>query len=186
MSSTNHPDMREGETALPYDPAETADGPNVFYIGRIRTPWKTRRECPRNIFVARGMMKEAGRSARLEFLPEMRPGLQALEGFSHIVVIYWMHRAARSIIVQRPNVFPGPRGVFSLRSPVRPNPLGLCTARILSLDPGKGVVEIDAIDCMDGTPLVDIKPWIESIDAPDGDCRVGREVGRRLTPPEGR
>ncbi|PKP82593.1 MAG: tRNA (N6-threonylcarbamoyladenosine(37)-N6)-methyltransferase TrmO [Alphaproteobacteria bacterium HGW-Alphaproteobacteria-2] len=65
----------------------------------------------------------------------------------------------RDIIRQSPRHDPGTRGVFALRSPVRPNPVGLSLVRIVSIDAAAGVVEIDATDAFDGTPLLDIKPW---------------------------
>ncbi len=164
-----HPDEREGEVTLPFDPAEAIGGPRVMFIGRLRSPWKTREDCPRNISIARGLMRDAGQTAAIEVDAAFRPGLDSLALFTHIIVIYWMDRAARHIIIQRPRSMRGPRGVFSLRSPVRPNPIALATVKVLDIDQDAGLT-IDAIDCMDGTPLIDIKPWMESIDAPEDFC----------------
>ncbi len=97
--------------------------------------------------------------------PPFRPGLADLAGASHVILLYWMSEARRDIVRQRPNHADRPLGLFSLRSPVRPNPIGLGVARLLSLDEDSGVLEIDAIDCLDGTPLLDIKPYIPAIDA---------------------
>jgi tRNA (Thr-GGU) A37 N-methylase len=68
--------------------------------------------------------------------------------------------------VQNPRHADGPRGVFALRSPVRPNPIALGTVVITSLDRETGVIGIDAIDAFDGTPVLDIKPWIGTVDTP--------------------
>jgi tRNA (adenine37-N6)-methyltransferase len=155
-------DPRPGEIHLPFDPATTADDVRITFIGRIRTAWKTRSDCPKNVARAR----ERNEPATLELDPEWRPGLTGLDAGSHAIVLYWMHEARRDLIVQRPRHRTTPTGVFALRSPVRPNPIALATVRLLAVDVPAGRVTIDAIDCVDGTPLIDIKPWIESIDLP--------------------
>jgi tRNA-Thr(GGU) m(6)t(6)A37 methyltransferase TsaA len=157
----NNFEKREGETALPKDPAEFADDANVVFIGEIRTDWKTRSDCPKNLVQAR----ERGQGARIELNALWRQGLTGLEKTSHIIVLYWMHEARRDLIVQTPRHKSQPTGTFALRSPVRPNPIALAIVKILAVDQLAGIIEIDAIDCLNGTPLVDIKPWIASIDA---------------------
>ena len=159
----NNFEIREGEIALPNDPAEFANDANVVFIGKIRTDWKSRSDCPKNLVQAR----ERGKGARIELDALWRQGLIGLEKASHIIVLYWMHEARRDLIVQTPRHKNQPTGTFALRSPVRPNPIALATVKILAVDMQDGVIEIDAIDCLDGTPLVDIKPWIASIDAVD-------------------
>ncbi len=155
-------DLRDGEIALPFDPAETADGPRVAFIGRIRSPWQPG-AAPRNIRKAR----EAGcDGARVELAPAYAPGLTGLAVGQPIVLLYWMDRGRRDLILQRPGHADGPRGTFALRSPVRPNPVALATVRITALDAARGIVGIDAIDCYDSTPLIDLKPWIPTIDSP--------------------
>ncbi len=155
-------DLREGETALPFDPAETATGPRVTFIGRIRSPWQPG-DAPRNVSRAR----ETGcKYARIELEPAYIPGLTGLEAGRQIILLYWMDRGRRDLILQRPSHLDGPRGTFVLRSPVRPNPIAMATVRITGLDTNNGIVEIDAIDCYDNTPLLDIKPWIRAVDAP--------------------
>ena len=134
---------------------------HIVFIGRIRTPWATRKDCPKNPREAR----ERGKPAALEIDPAYRLGLTGLAGYSHIVLLYWMHEARRDLIVQSPAHATEPRGVFSLRSPVRPNPIALSVVRVLSLDAAAGRIEIDAIDCVDGTPLIDIKPYLPGVDA---------------------
>ena len=93
-----------------------------------------------------------------------RPGLQGLAPGDAIILLYWMHEAKRDLIVQKPRHRPEPCGVFALRSPARPNPIAMGRVRIVGLDAEAGRLEIDAIDCLDGTPLVDIKPWIARVD----------------------
>lgn len=152
---------RPGEIALPFDPAVLDGDARVVFIGRIRSAWASRGDAPKNPREAR----ERGRTARIELDEPYRPGLDGLDRFSHAIVLYWMHDARRDLIVQSPRHSPKPRGVFGLRSPVRPNPIALAVVRLLAIDPGAGTIEIDAIDCLDGTPLLDIKPYLPSVDA---------------------
>jgi tRNA-Thr(GGU) m(6)t(6)A37 methyltransferase TsaA len=153
--------IRDGEHRLAFDPAETASDAHLVFIGRIRSPYLVRRDCPHNPREAR----ERGSRGSVEVAPPWRAGLAGLTGFSHVILLYWMHEARRDLIVQAPRHAPEPRGVFALRSPVRPNPIALSVVRVLRLDEASGVIEIDAVDCLDGTPLIDIKPYYPAIDA---------------------
>lgn len=159
---------RPGEIALPFDPATGTGDAHVVFIGRIRTTWTSRAGAPKNTREAR----ERGQTARVEIDEPYRAGLDGLERFSHAIVLYWMHEARRDLIVQAPKHSAVPRGVFGLRSPLRPNPIALAVARLLSIDAAAGRIEIDAIDCLDGTPLIDVKPYLPSVDAvPDATGR---------------
>ena len=153
-------EKRPGEIALDDDPAVFADDGRVVFIGKIHSPWKSRAECPKNLRQAR----ERGEQASVEVNLPWRAGLAGLENTDRVILLYWMHEARRDLIVQTPRHRPEPSGVFSLRTPVRPNPIALACVRLLALDIESGFLTIDAIDCLDGTPLVDIKPWIESVD----------------------
>jgi tRNA-Thr(GGU) m(6)t(6)A37 methyltransferase TsaA len=153
-------EKRPGEIAVDNDPAQSADDGRVVFIGRISTPWKSRAECPKNLRQAR----ERGENAIVEVDMPWRPGLAGLESVSHVILLYWMHEARRDLIVQSPRHRPEPTGVFALRSPVRPNPIALATVRVIEVDIEHGRLTIDGIDCIDGTPLLDIKPWIDSVD----------------------
>ncbi len=155
-------DKRPGEIALDFDPAQTADDGNVVFIGKIKSPWKTRTECPKNIAQAR--LKN--QSATLEIDPPWRLGLDGVERHSHLIVMYWMQEARRDLIVLKPRHRPEPAGVFSLRAPARPNPIAISTVRLIEVNRDTGKLIIDAIDCLDGTPLLDIKPWFETVDTP--------------------
>lgn len=133
----------------------------VVFIGRLRTPWATRADCPRNVRIAR----ERGGTARVEVDPVYRPGLANLATSSHVILLYWMDEAERDILVQHPSHADGPRGVFSIRSPARPNPIALAVARLIALDESAGVLEVEQLDCRDGTALLDIKPYLPGVDA---------------------
>ena len=152
---------RPDEILLPIDPADADGDAHLVFIGRIRSPWSKDAPPPKNPNEAR----ERGGSARLEIDAQFRPALLGLEKFSHLIVLAWLHQSRRDALVIKPPHADAPRGVFSLRSPVRPNPIGLSVARILRIDPAGGIVEIDAIDFLDETPLVDVKPYRPGIDA---------------------
>jgi tRNA-Thr(GGU) m(6)t(6)A37 methyltransferase TsaA len=152
---------REGEIALAEDPAAMVPDAQLVFIGRIRSPWKTREDCPKNMAAARA----AGQPASIEIEPQYRPGLDGLAGTSHVVVFSWLGFAPRNLIVQKPRHVSSPKGVFALRSPARPNPVGLHVARLTALDEANGLLTLDAIDALDGTPVIDLKPYFASIDS---------------------
>lgn len=163
-------EQREGEIALPFDPGTLADAA-VTFIGKVESPWAERSACPKNMAAAR----EAGQPARLLIDEAYRPGLMGLERASHAIALTWLDRSARNLIVQKPRHAECASGVFSLRSPARPNPIGLHVCRILAIDHRNGVVELDGIDVLDGTPLVDIKPYFASTDSIPDAVRAARE-----------
>lgn len=152
---------REGERELPFDPAAAAADAGVVFVGRVRSPWTERADCPRSMASAR----ERGQPAAIEIAEAYREGLDGLSGYSHVVILTWLDRSDRNLIVQKPRHATEPRGTFALRSPVRPNPIGLHVARIVSVDVASGIVGIDAIDVLDATPVIDLKPYFASIDA---------------------
>ncbi|HET9904947.1 MAG TPA: tRNA (N6-threonylcarbamoyladenosine(37)-N6)-methyltransferase TrmO [Xanthobacteraceae bacterium] len=145
--------IREGEVAIALP--ETFDA-GLYFIGTIRTPWKTRGECPRN-------PRESDAVCTIVVDPRFAPALRDIETCSHIVVLYWMHRARRDLVVQVPRHYGTPRGSFALRSPVRPNPIALSVARLLSVEGNR--LTVRGLDCLDGTPLLDLKPYFASTDA---------------------
>ena len=153
---------RDGEVALPFDPSVGPGDAPVVFIGHLETPWRTRADCPRNLRQAR----ERGGGAVIELAPDWRAGLKDIEAHTHIVVLYWMDEARRDLIVQTPRHRETPAGVFAIRSPVRPNPIGLAVVRLLAVDHATGRLAIDAIDARSGTPVIDIKPWLQGVDIP--------------------
>ena len=153
--------IRDGETRLLADPAEMPADAHLVFIGRVRSPWTTREDCPKNMAAAR----EKGGGATVEIDPRFRLGLDGIEAFSHVALLTWLDRSPRDLIVQKPRHAETAKGVFALRSPVRPNPIGLHVARLLELDAANGRLLLDAIDVLDGTPVLDLKPYLPSIDA---------------------
>jgi len=145
-------DIRAGEiaTTLP----DTFDA-GVYFIGRIRTPWKTRGECPRN---ARG----SDAVCTIELDARYSAALEGVETCTHLIVLYFMHEARRDLVVQVSR-HSGRRGTFALRSPVRPNPIALSVARLVRIEGTR--LSVVGLDCLDGTPLIDLKPYFPSVDA---------------------
>jgi tRNA-Thr(GGU) m(6)t(6)A37 methyltransferase TsaA len=165
-------EKRDGEKLLSDDPATLPADGGIVFIGRIRSPWTTRETCPKNMRTAR----ETGEGATIEIDPAYRPGLEGLANASHVIVVSWLHHAPRNLIVQKPRHATEAKGVFALRSPARPNPVGLHIARLLSLDIEAGTLTLDAIDTLDGTPLIDLKPYIPTVDLyPDAVFASGKE-----------
>jgi len=162
QANDNEPGMREGEVALASDPGDMPADARLVFIGHVRSPWSSRGDCPKNMNRAR---ERDGGDAIVEVDAEFRPGLAGLESASHVIVLTWLDRAQRNLIVQKPSHAPQPKGVFSIRSPARPNPVGLHIARLAALDPVSGRLTLDAIDVLDGTPVIDIKPYYASTDS---------------------
>lgn len=146
-------DIREGEiaAALP----ETFDA-GIYFIGRIRTPWTRRDQCPKN---ARG----SDAVCTVELDPRYAAALDGVAGCSHLVLLYFMDRARRDLLVQAPRHHTEPRGTFSIRSPVRPNPIAMSVVRLVSVEGTR--LSVVGLDCLDGTPLVDIKPYLATVDS---------------------
>ncbi|HVV93842.1 MAG TPA: tRNA (N6-threonylcarbamoyladenosine(37)-N6)-methyltransferase TrmO [Hyphomicrobiales bacterium] len=149
---------RPGEVSLGFDPG-AADDARLAFIGRLRTPWRARADCPRN-----GRKTDA--VATVEIDPPFRAALTGIGRFSHLILLYWMDEARRDLVVQVPGHSEGePRGTFALRSPVRPNPIALSVVDLLGVDQAAGRLEVRGLDCRDGTPLLDVKPYFPSVDA---------------------
>ncbi len=157
---------RAGEVSL--ELPERPDA-SLFFIGRIRTPWRERSDCPKN-----GRESEARCTVELD--PRYRPALEGLAGTTHLWLLYWMDRAPRDLLIQIPRQYGTGRGTFALRSPARPNPIAMSAVRLLAVD--DGVLTVQGLDCLDGTPLLDIKPYFASTDS-HPDATVGWHAARR-------
>ena len=140
-------DLRHGEVTVDVAPPRDAA---LYFIGRIRTPWTSRLDTPRQ-------GSPEGPVCRLEIFEPWVPALQGVDFYTHLEVIYWLHRSRRDLVIQRPkHEEEKTRGTFSLRSPVRPNPLGTSTVRFVALE--GNTVLVRGLDCLDETPLIDLKP----------------------------
>ncbi len=138
--------IRDHEISV--DLPEPSDA-QLRFIGRIHTPWAKRADCPRQ-----GSLD--GPICTVELFEPWGPGLKGLEAHKTVELFYWLDQARRDLVVQNPGSKGDPRGTFALRSPVRPNPIGVSMVRLDSID---GLtLKVRGLDCLDGTPLVDIKP----------------------------
>ena len=124
-------------------------------IGVVHGPYREAGEIPRGC----GASHEAEGS--LELLPEFEAGLADIEGFSHLFVVWVFDRAAGYDLLATPPTDDRPHGVFATRSPRRPNPIGLTVVRLLRRDGPR--LHVAGIDMIDGTPILDIKPYLSSI-----------------------
>ncbi len=123
-----------------------------------------------------------GYPALIEVLPEYVDALRGIENSTHIIVIGWLHEADRSILqVHRPSYdrLLKQRGVFACRSPVRPNPLGITTVRLLNVD--GNILHVDGLDMVDGTPVLDLKPHSSGFDGVFS-ARAARDLSRLADP----
>ncbi|WP_149537391.1 tRNA (N6-threonylcarbamoyladenosine(37)-N6)-methyltransferase TrmO [Siccirubricoccus phaeus] len=128
-------------------------------IGHLETPWAKPGDCPRN-----GRQPDLLPECRAVVLPEYQDGLLGLEGFSHLILLYWMHQAPPPKLRFTPPFDGEQRGVFATRAPFRPNPVALSVVRFLGFA-APGVLLVQNLDCITGTPLLDIKPYLPSTDA---------------------
>jgi len=149
-------------------------------IGTIRSPYREPGDMPIQPVGARGV------AGSVEVLPEYRRGLADLEGFSHLYLLYHFHRSqpfTSAALAVRPFLDDQDRGVFATRAPRRPNPIGLSVVRLISVR--EAVLTICDVDVVDGTPLLDVKPYVPAWDAvPEAragwlEARAGRAADLR-------
>ena len=133
-------------------------------IGIIHSPFKTPEETPKGPHGVEGV------SGTVEVFPEYREGLADLDGFSHIMLVFYMHRSQGYSLKTVPHLDDQPRGLFATRAPRRPNPIGISVVRLDRID--GTTLHVLNPDIVDGTPLLDIKPYI-----PEPEDREGIKVG---------
>ncbi len=120
-----------------------------MFIGVIRTPWASRAECP-HYGVPDGPL------CRIEVSEPWVAGLDGIEAFERLEILYWLHQSRRDLVRQSPGNDGATKGTFTIRSPVRPNPIG---TSIVTLVGREGpALNVRGLDCVDGTPLLDLKP----------------------------
>ena len=133
-------------------------------IGTIRSPFTNPKGMPIQPAGAKGA------KGSVEVLAAFADGLQDLDGFSHIILLYLFHRSRGFELKVVPFLDTTLRGVFATRAPRRPNPIGLSVVRLERIE--GGVLHIEEVDVLDGTPLLDIKPYVPDFDA-QGEVRTG-------------
>ncbi len=121
-------------------------------IGIIHTPFSSAKGTP--------IQPEAAKKAKgwIELFPEFEAGLKDLSGFSHLVLLFHFHKTQEMQLLPVPYMDSAPRGIFATRAPVRPNPIGLSIVKLNKVE-GK-VLHIQELDMLDGSPLLDIKPYV--------------------------
>ncbi len=127
-------------------------------IGVIHSPFKELEDMPIQPAGA------AGATGTVEVFEDFRPGLNDLDGFSHIILLYHFHRSRSFNLHLVPFMDSETRGLFATRAPNRPNPIGLSIVQLDKIE--DGVLHIQNLDILDGTPLLDIKPYVPEFDAP--------------------
>lgn len=145
---TEHDTIRPGEeaTTLPDHPDAA-----VYFIGTIHTPWHTRAECPKRGDPAEGPI------CSIIVEERWRHALDGVHDFPRLQILYWMHQARRDLVRQAPHSRGRATGTFALRSPVRPNPIA--SSVVTLVDVMGNTLRVRGLDCVDGTPLIDIKPY---------------------------
>jgi tRNA (adenine37-N6)-methyltransferase len=126
-------------------------------IGYVRSPYKNTKEIPKGF----GAKHDA--EGILEILPQFEPGLTDIEGFSHLFVVWVFDRSEGFELVGAPPIDDRPHGVFATRSPRRPNPIGLTVVELLRREGNS--LHVRGVDMLDGTPILDLKPYMSSIPA---------------------
>ena len=157
--------LREGEVAV--ELPERFDA-SLYFIGRIRTPWK-RRE------TARRTRANPDAVCTVELDPRWARASRAWRPRVTSLLLYWMDQARRDLVLQAPRHYAEQRGTFALRSPARPNPIALAVARLVGIE--GNTLSVVGLDCLDDTPLLDIKPYFASTDSVP-DASVGWHAGR--------
>jgi len=138
--------IRAGEIAVAMPPATDA---GLVFIGRIHTPWTSRTDAPRQ-------GRPDGPVCRIEVFEPWVAALDGLECYPRVEVLYWLHMSRRDLVRQSPRDDGATRGTFALRSPVRPNPIGTAIIELVRID--GAMLLVRGLDCLDGTPLLDLKP----------------------------
>jgi tRNA-Thr(GGU) m(6)t(6)A37 methyltransferase TsaA len=133
-------------------------------IGIIHTPFKELQNMPIQPSGA------AGIRGTVELFSEFAEGLKDLDGFSHLILLYHFHESRGYKLIVTPFLDSNPRGLFATRAPKRPNPIGLSTVRLIRIR--ECSLDIENVDILDGTPLLDIKPYVPEFDHQEN-CQIG-------------
>jgi tRNA (adenine37-N6)-methyltransferase len=141
--------LRPGETTIELPQQYDA---GLYFIGRIRTPWQRREDCPRSGAAARAPEDVC----TIEIDPRYVTGLAEVANCDRLLVLYWMDQARRDLMTQTRRHDGRLRGTFALRSPVRPNPIAASVVTLIGVDGTR--LRVLGLDCLDGTPLLDLKP----------------------------
>jgi tRNA-Thr(GGU) m(6)t(6)A37 methyltransferase TsaA len=134
-------------------------------IGTIHSPFNDLKGMPIQPPGAKGA------AGRVELLPAYEGGLKDLDGFSHVIIVYIFHRASGYILSVKPFMDSQTHGLFATRAPKRPNPIGLSVVKLTRI--AGPTLYVENIDVLDGTPLLDVKPYVPEFDHPSGPISTG-------------
>jgi len=139
-------EIRQGEVAVD---APAPNDAGIVFIGRIHTPWTSRLVTPRQ-------GRADGPVCRIDIFEPWQAALRGVERFERLETLYWLHLSRRDLVLQSPANDGRVHGTFALRSPARPNPIGTSIVTLVAVE-GTSLL-VRGLDCLDGTPLIDIKP----------------------------
>lgn len=139
-------EIRDSEVSVSLPASHDA---GLYYIGRIRTPWTSRLEAPRQ-------GRQDGPICRIELFAPWDAALPGITEYPRLEVLYWLHLSRRDLVLQDMKRDLHPRGTFALRTPARPNPIGTQIVTLLGLE--GSTILVRGLDCIDETPLLDLKP----------------------------
>ena len=145
--------MSDSQAVRPHEVALDMPLPQdamLAFIGHIETPWTRHEDCPRQGDA------EGGPDCAVVVAAPWVPALEGVERYPSLDILYWLHLSRRDLILLNPTHGDAARGTFSLRSPIRPNPIGLSTVRLSRRQRDRLIVR--GLECVSGTPLIDIKP----------------------------
>ena len=145
-------------------------------IGVIHSPYTSVSGMP--------IQSAAGAETRghVEVFARFAEGLRDLSGFSHVILLYYFHRSGEPALTVTPFLDKHPRGIFATRAPKRPNPIGISTVRLLAIEGNR--LHIEGVDILDGTPLLDIKPYVPAFDRIDAGRWLNLRHNRHSLPRE--
>lgn len=129
-------------------------------IGVVHSPFKEPSGVPKDS--TDGMNYQG----TVEIFPQYKDGLKDLDGFSHIIILFYFHKSEYYHLISKPYLDDHPRGVFATRSPHRPNLIGLSVVKLLRID--ENIIYVRGIDMIEGTPVLDIKPYIPEFESNEG------------------
>ncbi|MBD3155030.1 MAG: tRNA (N6-threonylcarbamoyladenosine(37)-N6)-methyltransferase TrmO [Candidatus Aenigmarchaeota archaeon] len=132
-------------------------------IGVIHSPHKTREETPIQPYFSDDI-------GEVEVFDKFKDGLKDVEGFSHLILVYFFHKSDKTVLQSAPFLDRKPKGVFAMRHPDRPNHIGISVVKLIEIN--GNILKVKGIDVLDGTPLLDIKPYV-----PEFDKKENFEIG---------
>jgi len=128
---------------------------NIQPIGVIYSPYKNLKKIPCQAY-------KSDKTGRIKVFKKFAKGLKDVEGFSHLTILYYFHKSKDYKLIAKPFLDDKPKGIFAIRGPHRPNHIGVSTVRLLKVKSNELIVK--GIDALNGTPLLDIKPYIPTFD----------------------